>query len=743
MMAATQSSFWCFALFSLYVYIVRGSFTIANEDRKEYIVYMGSLPSDPKYSPKSHHLSMLRGVVSSRSYTRSFNGFAALLTDKEAAKLSSDENVVSVFRSETLQLHTTESWDFMGFPENIDRNLTGEGEVIIGVLDTGIWPESPSFDDHGFGPVPKRWKGECQGGSDFKCNKKIIGARFYDGSTGGSSCRDTIGHGSHTASIAGGRPVKNTSFYGIAEGLARGGAPSARIAAYQVCSTIGCSTAGILGAFDDAVADGVDILSVSLGRQQPVSIEEDTIAIGAFHATEKGILVVQSAGNSGPMVGSTASNAPWLFSVAASTTNRKIMTKVVLGNSKVLEGYAVNSFKLKGSQVPVVYGAETTSDCAPDLAKLCERGCLDKNLVKGKILLCQSSDYLVDAYEAGAVGLVAQKSPSTPNISAVLPFAISLLPSYQFELAESYYDSNKKPTMNILTSHSKKDKDAPIVAEFSSRGPNVVIPDILKPDIIAPGTEILAAFSPKSSPSDYGFDKRSVFYNILSGTSMSCPHVTGAAAYVKSIHPDWSASAIKSALMTTAAAGRMNTSKSKHGHNEFSYGAGHLDPVKAANPGIVYRTTYQDYINLLCGMNISSSMATKMSGLNITCDDKKVQPLKAKDLNYPSMAAQIEELPLTNNTNGAEFKVKFTRKVTNVGLPNSTYKAKTTCHHTACKINVVPEQLSFKALNEEKSFVVTVAGKNLESMVSASLEWDDGIHVARSPIVVYAKTMSV
>ncbi|CAI9097095.1 OLC1v1033416C2 [Oldenlandia corymbosa var. corymbosa] len=734
MMATTQSLFWCwFVLFSLCVSIFRGSsFTIANEDRKEYIVYMGSLPSNPNYSPKSHHLMMLRQVVSSRSYTRSFNGFAAHLTDNEATKLSRDESVVTVFPSETLQLHTTESWDFMGFPQNVERNLTGEGDVILGVLDTGIWPESPSFDDHGFGPVPEKWKGECQGGPDFKCNKKIIGARFYDNGDAKPSCRDTIGHGSHTASIAAGRPVNNASFYGIAGGLARGGAPSARIAVYQVCSSLGCTEAGILGAFDDAAADGVDILSVSLGRPYPVSISKDAVAIGAFHATEKGILVVQSAGNSGPAARITASIAPWLFSVAASTSGRKIMTKVVLGNSKVLEGYAVNSFKLKGSQFPVVYAAETTSHCVPDLAN----DCLDKEKIKGKILMCISPDNLVEAYVAGVIGVVAMKSPTAPNISSIVPFAVSFLPSHQFHLAANYYNSFKKPTMTILTSNAEKNGDAPTVAEFSSRGPNAIIPDILKPDIIASGAEILAAFSPKSPPSDFSFDKRSVSYNILSGTSMSCPHVTGAAAYVKSLHPDWSASAIKSALMTTATVGLMNTSKSKHGDNEFGYGAGHLDPVKAANPGIVYQTTHQDYINLLCSMNITSSIATKMSGLDIDCDDKKVQPLNAKDLNYPSMAAQVEELPNLHN-NGVEFKVQFTRKVTNVGLPNSTYKAKTACYHSPCKVTVVPDQLSFKALNEEKSFVVTVVGKKLKDMISASLEWDDKTHIARSPIVIY------
>lgn len=156
-----------------------------DENQKLHIVYMGSLPKTPSYSPTSHHLSMLQRVFDSsdptkflvHSYKRTFNGFAALLTDQQRDKLTKMEGVISVFPSKTLQKHTTRSWDFMGFPQSVKRNPTTESDIVIGVIDTGIWLESESFNDLGFGPIPPKWKGTCAGGKNFTCNKKIIGAR--------------------------------------------------------------------------------------------------------------------------------------------------------------------------------------------------------------------------------------------------------------------------------------------------------------------------------------------------------------------------------------------------------------------------------------------------------------------------------------------------------------------------------------------------------------------------------------
>ncbi|CAL2242872.1 unnamed protein product [Prunus armeniaca] len=236
------------------------------------------------------HVNMLQNVVGSsniaqeplllHSYKRSFNGFAAKLTEEELRKwLVVDlaffpicrkrmAGVVSVFPSGKKKLHTRRSWNFIGFHENVKRS-TVESDIIVGMIDSGVWPESASFSDAWFSPPPKKWKGTCQGSSNFTCNNKIIGARYYRNSEPFvkgdiKSPRDSDGHGTHTASTAAGSLVSKASLFGLGLGRARGGVPSARIAVYKVCWASDCSDNDILAAFEDAIADGVDILSVSL-----------------------------------------------------------------------------------------------------------------------------------------------------------------------------------------------------------------------------------------------------------------------------------------------------------------------------------------------------------------------------------------------------------------------------------------------------------------------------------------------
>ncbi|KAK1353471.1 Subtilisin-like protease [Heracleum sosnowskyi] len=688
---------------------------------------MGAVPPT-NYSASSHHLSVLKEVVDNpaqasllRSYQRSFNGFAVYLKHKA---------VVSVFKSRTLHTQTTRSWDFMGFSEKVNRNPSIESNVIIGVIDTGIWPESESFSDKNFGPVPARWKGACIGGRNFTCNKKLIGARYYNSLKSVDSARDPNGHGTHTASIAAGNPVKGASFYGLAQGTARGGVPSARIAAYRACDAYGdCNEADILAAFDDAIADGVDIISISIAYSDEDPVGQQSIEVGAFHAMERGVLTVAAAGNFGNSSGTVDNSMPWMLSVAASSIDRRLVDKLVLGNGKILTGPAVNAFHLNGSSFPLIRGRDATNTCTgkySDLGEMCGFDCLSRELVKGKIVVCRDSEAAVTgASIAGATGSVIYNDAEF-NFSTVMSIPVSSLSIEDFSVVEAYLDSTKKPCANILKSEVIDDREAPVVAPFSSRGPNTKIPEILKPDISAPGVAVLAAYSPVGSPSrDILVDKRSVNYSILSGTSMACPHVASAAAYVKSFHPKWSTSAIQSSLMTTA--WRMDASK--HPDAEFAYGSGHLNPLQAVNPGLVYETSKKDHLRLLCSIGYSNSKLRIISGDNSTIC-AAADTFTPKDLNYPAMTINI--------TKNKPFTVSFPRTVTNVGLSNTTYKAHIFTN-SQLNITVKPSTLLFKWLNEKQSFVVVATGKGFQqnAMQSASLVWSDGIHRVHSPIVIH------
>ncbi|OMO91383.1 hypothetical protein COLO4_18413 [Corchorus olitorius] len=608
-----------------------------------------------------------------RSYRRSFNGFAAKLTKEEAKKLASIEGVVSVFPSKIYQLQTTRSWDFMGFNETVKRNHSVESDVIVGVIDSGIWPESESFNDQGFGPPPTKWKGACGGLNNFTCNNKLIGARFYSS----SDALDQEGHGTHTASTAAGNNVKDVSFFGLAKGTARGAVPSARIAAYRVCNSEGCSSEDILAAFDDAVADGVDIITISIGSDSSSEFYQDPIAIGAFHAAEKGLLVTQSAGNSGDLGPQRVTSvAPWILTVAASSTDRLFIDKVVLGNGKTLNGFAIHPFSLNGTKFPLVTGKQVKSEnCIDDeFASICFEDCLNETLVKDKIVLCDELEGFVEAQNAGAVGSIVKSA--FDNVSFVVSLPASALSSDDYDLVLSYHNSTKKPIAEIQKSETIKDSSAPIVAAFSSKGPNFIVPDILKPDISAPGVDILAAYSPVASPSTFPMDPSS--------------------------NPD----------------------------GEFGYGSGHVNPVKAINPGLIYEADKGDYISFLCSIGYGEGTIRQITGdKNSSCSEtsKRMQP---KDFNYPSLTAFVAE--------GKSFSVSFHRTVTNVGEAKSTYKVEVSSK-SKLEVKVKPDVLSFKSLKEKKSYNVTVMGEALSnsSMVATSLVWSDGTHSVRSPIVIH------
>ncbi|XP_047340227.1 subtilisin-like protease SBT4.3 [Impatiens glandulifera] len=699
-----------------------------NDQRKVYIVYMGSLP-EGEYLARDHHISMMQALGHNkimadekliRSYTRSFNGFAANLNKKELSILRVMRGIVSVFPSQQFQAQTTRSWDYIGMSlKDVSQNPNVESDIIIGHLDAGVRPESHSFSDHGLGPIPTKWKGACLGGKNFTCNKKLIGARFYE--LLDTSANDlTIGHGTHTASTAAGRAIKNSNFFGIANGTVRGGVPSTRLAVYKVCNSF-CDGHNILAGFDDAIADNVDIITISISYNSIQNISDNVISIGSFHAMEKDILTVNAAGNLGSSgFGSTASIEPWIFTIGASA-DRTINNKFILGNGRTLMSNAVNGFDMSTDK-KLVYGRSVSSRCNESFSTQCTLDCIDPHLVNGNILVCDivittSSDIFVTAQSVGASGVVVREGEDLIIYGPkIVPMPTAILKNSDFQYVKSYLKSKIVNSARIIKSEIVLNH-APVVPSFSSKGPNTIFPQIFKPDISAPGVNILAANLREKSPSEYASNSKTFHssYTFMTGTSMACPHVAGAVAYVKSKHLDWSASAIKSSLMTTA----RNMNFHYNIDDELGHGAGYIDPMKAIHPGLVYETSKEDYFKMFCGLGPEGVKLRKIFRRKKKC--MKGIETSPKDLNYPAMTSSVHK-----NSN---FTISFFRTVTNVGHANSTYNAQVSTGDNMVYINVVPNVLSFVNLKEKKSFLVIVTGNWLnQDHVSCSLIWFDGTH---------------
>ncbi|GFP93434.1 co(2)-response secreted protease [Phtheirospermum japonicum] len=781
-----------------------------------YIVYLGSSSDTGGVVDNLSHLQLFEETerkVLLNSYDHAFKGFSAMLTENEASALSGYDEVVSVFPDPILNLHTTRSWDFLEAADSEFQSrypyVQNSADVIIGIIDTGIWPESPSFDDRHIGKIPSKWKGVCMAGSDFKksnCNrysnfrntsctvinlyswlklarwlvrahrangnqsgpgflgtafhgpehgKKLIGARFYSNqpakSNGTSpvqtegSPRDQVGHGTHTASISGGVTVGNASYYGLARGTARGGSPSARIASYKACVEGGCAGSTILKAIDDAVKDGVDIISISIGTSSLFQSEflSDPIAIGAFHAEQKGVMVVCSAGNDGPGPYTVVNTAPWVFTVAASTIDRNFQSSVLLGNNKSYEGSAINFSPLgPGQRYPLAFAENIALSFTPAAdARNCAPGSLDAKKVAGKIIVCMNDEPNVsrrikslvveDAKGKGVIIIDGQGDIITPYDAGTYPFA-QVGQNVGSQILR-YIDSTKNPTATILgTTEIKPFKPAPIVASFSSRGPGGLTENILKPDITAPGVAILAAIVPRVR-SDYSApgNKPSSF-GLRSGTSMACPHVTGAMAFIKSVRPRWSFSVIKSALMTTASTsnnmGKTITNGSRSYANPHEVGAGEIRPIRALDPGLAFETSIDDYLYFLCYYGYKQRDIRSISNTKFICPKRPAEEL-ISSINYPSISI--------GRLSRREGPRKVKRVVTNVGSsPNVTYVVTSVNGPAGLVVKVVPSKIVFTEGLRTASFKVYFDGKQASKGYNyGDIRLFDGSHLVR---VVFA-----
>jgi subtilisin family serine protease len=466
----------------------------------------------------------------------------------------------------------------------------------------------------------------------------------------------------------------------------------------------------------------VDVLSISLGGNTGRRFDEDPVAIGAFGAVSKGVIVVSAAGNNGPNSGSITNDAPWLLTVAAGTVDRSFGAEVRLGNGKSIHGEALTQeAKPRSKSYPLLFS---------EARRYCEYG--DENSVAGKIIVCEST---MSAFQksqvhsligAGAAGVVLFNDDLSGYTTLLRDYnsTVVQVTAADGAILTSYAASSETTSVASFNYNNTLlgIRPAPVVSWFSSRGPSFIVPGFLKPDILAPGLNILAAWPPKT-------DSASGPFNIISGTSMATPHISGVAALLKSIHPSWSPAAIKSAILTTSDMVNSTGGSILDQHHTkasvYDTGAGHVNVTRAADPGLVYDLGITDYAGYICWFLGKDGLATIVRNSSLTC--KKLPKIEDVQLNYPTITMPMTSTPFTVN-----------RTVTNVGPATSTYTAKVDAPKSLV-VRVFPETLTFSKAGEKKTFSVTVSshiGKEL--FFEGSLRWVSDRHVVRSPIVVAA-----
>nr|CAD1826634.1 unnamed protein product [Ananas comosus var. bracteatus] len=669
--------------------------------KKSYVVYFGGHTHgseeaflDSYERVTDAHYEFLGSVLGSKekaqdaifySYTNYINGFAASLEEEDAMEISKDSSVISVFPNRGHRLHTTRSWDFLGLERNGRVPSTPFGArpilekmLLLETLILVCGPSQRASGRKGWGRAPRSGEESVR----MSLKKELVA----------------------TGLLA---PVNGSE----------------------------CFDADILAAFDAAIHDGVHVLSVSLGGG-PTDYFKDGVAIGSFHAVKNGVTVVCSAGNSGPDPGSVSNTAPWIITVGASTMDREFPAYLLLSNKKQIKGQSLSPSGHPGNKYyPIISSAQAKAANATEDEAFVPAKISRPREGGGKIVVCiRGNNARVEkgevVREAGGVGMILANDQATGNEliadAHVLP-ATHI--SYSDGLALLSYINSAKSAAGYITSPKTEigTKPAPFMAAFSSQGPNTITPEVLKPDITAPGVSILAAYTGASGPTGLAFDDRRVLFNSESGTSMSCPHVSGIAGLLKALHPEWSPSAIKSAIMTTS---RIQDNLKEPMKNSsflkatpFSYGSGHVQPNRAMDPGLVYDLSANDYLNFLCSLGYNSTQIATFSVEPYTCPSK---PAKLEDLNYPSIS-----IP---NLAG---EITITRTVRNVGTPG-TYSVRVE-EPRGVSVLVEPTSLKFDKVDEEKKFKVIFKAKerNLRGeYVFGRIIWSDGKHFVRSPIVV-------
>ncbi|KAI9126861.1 hypothetical protein K1719_002457 [Acacia pycnantha] len=632
------------------------------------------------------HDSLLKKVLKGEQYLKLYsyhyliNGFAVLVTPEQAEKLASRREVSNVILDFSVRTATTHTPEFLGLPQGAwsqegGFETAGEG-VVIGFIDTGIDPTHPSFDDsnseHQY-PVPSHYSGLCEVTQDFpsgSCNRKLVGARHFAASAISrgifnstqdyASPFDGDGHGTHTASVAAGNHGIPVVVAGHHFGNASGMAPRSHIAVYKALyKSFGGFAADVVAAIDQAAQDGVDVISLSItpNRRPP-------------------------AGNTGPSPMSMASFSPWIYTVGAASHDRTYSNSMVLGNNATIPGVGLASGTDENQMYTLIHAhhaLRNDSSVADDMyvGECQDASDFDKDLVKGNLLMCSYSIRFVlglstikQALEAAknlsAVGVVFYMDPfvigfqlnpvpmkmpgiiisSTNDSKSLLHYYNSSLQIDKLSKRITKFGAVASICGGLKANYSN---DAPKIMYYSARGPDPgdTLPheaDILKPNLVAPGNLIWAAWSSRGTDSVEFLGEN---FAMMSGTSMAAPHVAGLAALIKQKFPNFSPAAIGSALSTTAtlyarnggpivaqrsyASPELNQSPA----TPFDMGSGFVNGTAALNPGLIFDSSYDDYMSFLCGINGLALVVLNFTGQN--CGVYNNSTLYGPDLNLPSI----------------------------------------------------------------------------------------------------------
>lgn len=685
--------------------------------------------------------------VKVNEYVNALNGFSAVMSYGDALALAADKNVAMVVADELLQPDTDAAPEFIGVSGPASAWQTGyDGEgVVVGIIDSGIWPEHPSFADDGKfpkAPALDDSRPNCEFGNTahnaldvpFECNNKLIGARqmldTYRALIGADpleydSARDDNGHGTHTASTAAGNADVDAYVFDGSEPLASvsGIAPRAHVIAYKGLGDQGGFTSDLASAIDQAVADGVDVINYSIGGGA-AGPGGDEIAF--LFAEAAGVFIATSAGNSGPGTATLGNpgTMPWMTTVGANTQTRFFQGTVVLGDGTEYEGASITPDA--PDNVPLVDAADVGGD-------LCVPGTLDPAEVSGKIVLCRRGAIARAAkseavYMAGGVGTILYNNSDVDNLYTDPHWTPAVhIDSTPGLAIKAYIAGDPTPTAAIVDTREIAEwPSAPSMTIFSSRGPNPVVGDVIKPDITAPGIQILAG----NTPTPIGGVQGELF-QAIAGTSMSSPIIAGVFALIKQAHPEWTPAMAKSAIMTTAYQDVVDNDRVSPA-DPFDMGAGHVDPGNkvhkgsAFQPGLAYDAGLFEYAAFTCGQDwgvFTTGSCDFLESIGV--------PTDPSDLNYPSIAID-----------GVAGSQTVTRTVTSVAQDNGwrTYTVSVDAPE-GFEVTVSPSTFKIKK-GQTATYEVTIAGAGAPAgeWRHGSLTWSDknGHYDVYSPISVNA-----